>query len=142
MIPGACSTQSFAQLIELLPRRAGQFVAEFRIVSRDVVGFLFPPWYVHCQELLPVLGGKLETGEVEPVGGGQAADGCRLRAAASLDPLANPLEHAAVFAVAGPEPSALAVFAEPVHEINLRQPGPVGPPGEGEPMSKVIPPVI
>src|SRR5438874_13810698 len=109
------SAKPFAQVVELLLERARQIIAEFRVVSRDVVGFPFPARGIHRDELGEVFGRNVETGEVERLRRWQNADGCFLPAGGPFGTLANPLQHAAVVAVTGPEPFALGIFAKPIH---------------------------
>src|SRR5437899_10185833 len=66
-VPLFCSTEPFAQLVELLPERARQPGSKLREVRRDVVGFFLPTRGIHGKKLADVLGRKVESREIECV---------------------------------------------------------------------------
>ena len=116
--------------------------AQRGVIRGHVFDFLFPAGNVHREQLFEVVGGQVQAGQVERIGGRQVPDGRFLRLARAFGAFANPFEHAAVFAIAGPEPPATAVLAEPVHEINLWQLAAVGALRERKPVREIIAHVV
>src|SRR5438034_1131358 len=97
-VPLLRSPQPFAQLVELLPERARQSISKLREVRRDVVGFFLPTRDIHGKKVADVLGGKIESREIQGVRRRQIADGRLLRFGRAVHAFANPFEDPAVVA--------------------------------------------
>src|SRR6267143_378796 len=125
------------QVLELLPQDARQAVPEHRVVLLDGAD-LRPPFpgidREHGGEVVPV---HVEALEVERLRGRDGADRGFGSTRPPGDPLADPGEHPAVLAVAGPEEAALGALAEPVHEEDLRELGGVGCVADLQPVPEV-----
>src|SRR5512133_901146 len=80
-----------------------------------------PAFDIHIQQLLHGVGGNVQTLGVDVLGGWQPSDGSIHGLRVSVDAFEDPLQDAAVLAVAGPEELAVFIGAEPVHVINLWQ---------------------
>jgi len=93
-----------------LLERGGHF-AQLLVVGHDVLDFLLPAGHVHGEELFEVTFRQIEAGKVQRVGCGQIANGGFRGLAFAFHPFANPLQHAAVLAVAGPQPLAVETIA-------------------------------
>src|SRR4051812_6279417 len=107
--------------LQLVPHGAGQLVAELLEPLGDLRDLLAPLVLVDGEGLVDLLGGHVQTRDVERVRRGDVPDRGLLRRGGALEALDDPLEHPAVLAEARPQEAAVLVAAEPVHVEDARQ---------------------
>src|SRR3954467_8597604 len=83
----APSGEPMAKLVELVPERLRQVVAEALVVRRDAVRLLAPGVLVNGQQGRQLRVGYLEATRVERVAGRDVADGCLGSCGSGLEPL-------------------------------------------------------
>ena len=130
--------QPLMQFQELLSQSLRQFAIKLRVIACDIIGFAPPTGRIYGCERSNILGGQIQAGRVEAIGRRQIANRRLLCFTGSFDPFANPFQDAAIVAVTRPQHFAGGISAEPIDEINFRQPGAIGSFGEREPVREVV----
>src|SRR5579883_2960140 len=117
-------------------------IAELGEVLFDERQLFLPAFGIDTEDPLQLGSGQVESAGVEVGGFGQTTNGCVDRVDLVVAALENPLQHAAVLAVAGPEEFPVLIGTEPVHVENLGKLRRGGTLADGEPVGEVVSHVV
>jgi len=139
--PNAVVRQSGEASLEVIDRVVQclrQAVTEASEVLANQRDLRLPVGVVDLEQFVKVGVGHVETIEVQRILGWDEADRGVGRITSASNPLEDPLEHAAVLAIARPEPLAIGVFPEPVDLEDLRELVGIAGGANLEPVTEVV----
>ena len=117
-------------------------VAELLVEGGDQGGFLGPDLGVDIEQGRQVGLGQVEARQVQRLAGRDAAHRGVHSGGLAVEAAGDPLEDAGVVAEARPDEFAVVVLAEPVDEVEARQPGRLGLAGHRQPVSEIVAHVV
>ena len=111
--------QPFPEPVVFFVNFVGQAIAEFLEELSDVRHVPWPIRRLDAQEFVHCFAGDVETIEGRSRLAWARADRSFRRGSVAFDAFEHPLQHAHVFAVAGPQKFSVGAFAEPIHMENF-----------------------
>src|ERR1035437_8424743 len=138
----AGSAEPAAQVVVLVPERAGQMAAEGAEVLADERGLPLPSLGVDGEQEVEVVLIDVQSIGIKGIPCrdlADRADGCL---GVAGEPFDDPLQDTAVLAEARPQEPAGVILSEPVDEVDARQFGGAPPTADIEPVGEVVTHVV